>query len=403
MVEVIRHGVILQASHHSFENQAVLNPTCVQIGKTVHMFYRAVHSGNHSSVGYCRLKGPTEVVYRSKKPVLVASAPHEKHGIEDPRVVFVDGTYYMFYSAYDGLSCVVSYATSKDLKNWTKQKIISPTFTYDELGNIFRERTFKLKERYLFFDEYFEATVGKKVLVWEKDSFIFPKKFKGKFALIHRILPDIQIAYFKNFKELNKEYWRKYAHNLKKYIVLEPQHGFESRNIGGGVPPIETEKGWLMIYHAVEDSNQGKIYHAAAALLDKNDPTKVIGRLEKPLFSPTELYEKQGDVNNVVFPTGTALFGDRLYIYYGAADKRIAAVSVSLTELLAELDHATNPKYLSEIILKKIPTHFVDSSKIYSCDKCNLKPYYLALGWLLRDGKISVHQRQDKLFVKLKK
>ena len=92
-----------------------------------------------------------------------------------------------------------------------------------------------------------------------------------------------------------------------------------------------------MIFHYVEDSNKGKIYHASAALLDKRDPRKVIGRLKEHLFSPTEDYEKFGDVNNVVFPTGTAIFGDRLYIYYGAADKRIAAVSVNLHKLLHEL------------------------------------------------------------------
>jgi predicted GH43/DUF377 family glycosyl hydrolase len=92
-----------------------------------------------------------------------------------------------------------------------------------------------------------------------------------------------------------------------------------------------------LIYHGVEDALQGKIYHAGAALLDFDNPTKVIGRLKKPLFSPVEPWEKHGDVNNVVFPTGTVLKDGRLFIYYGAADKRIAAKSLEIEELLKEL------------------------------------------------------------------
>ena len=174
-------------------------------------------------------------------------------------------------------------------------------------------------------------------MLWEKDAFIFPKKFNNKFALVHRILPGIQVIYFDDFKDLTDNYWREYLRNLGSYILLESKYRFESRNIGGGCPPIETKEGWLLIYHAVEDSLQGRIYHAAAVLLDLDDPAKVIGRMKRPLFSPTEMWEKRGDVDNVVFPTGTVLKDNRLYIYYGAADKLIAAKSVDMNELLTEL------------------------------------------------------------------
>jgi predicted GH43/DUF377 family glycosyl hydrolase len=145
------------------------------------------------------------------------------------------------------------------------------------------------------------------------------------------------VIYFNDFKDLTDDYWREYLRDLGSYILLESKYRFESRNVGGGCPPIETEEGWLLIYHGIEDSIQGRIYHAAAVLLDLDDPTKVIGRMKQPLFSPTENWEKQGDVNNVVFPTGTVLKGNKLYIYYGAADKLIAAKSVDMRELLAEL------------------------------------------------------------------
>jgi predicted GH43/DUF377 family glycosyl hydrolase len=83
--------------------------------------------------------------------------------------------------------------------------------------------------------------------------------------------------------------------------------------------------------------DSGRTYRAGAALLDKKDPRKVIGHLHQPLFSPEEKWEKEGVVGNVVFPTGTATFGDRLYIYYGAADKYICAASVNLKELVDTL------------------------------------------------------------------
>ena len=102
-------------------------------------------------------------------------------------------------------------------------------------------------------------------------------------------------------------------------------------------PPIEVPEGWLIIYHAVEELNRARIYHAAAALLDKKNPAKVIGRLSYPLFSPKTAWETRGYVKNVVFPTGTAQFGKYLYIYYGAADSSIAVARVPLRQLIKEL------------------------------------------------------------------
>jgi predicted GH43/DUF377 family glycosyl hydrolase len=87
----------------------------------------------------------------------------------------------------------------------------------------------------------------------------------------------------------------------------------------------------------VEETNKGFVYSACAALLDLNDPSKVLARLPYALFSPEYKWELKGVVNNVVFPTGTALFGNTLFIYYGAADTYIACASVSLSELVAEL------------------------------------------------------------------
>jgi len=119
--------------------------------------------------------------------------------------------------------------------------------------------------------------------------------------------------------------------------VLEPKYRHEVSYLGGGCPPIETEHGWLLIYHGVHDTASGYKYVACAALLQLEDPCKEITRLPYALFSPEHDYETRGEVNNVCFPTGTSLFGDDLYIYYGAADEQIACAMVSLSELTEAL------------------------------------------------------------------
>jgi len=336
MVSIKREGVLLSPTKLKFENKGVFNPACIREGKYVHMFYRAWSKNNISTIGYCKLDGPLKIVERAKKPILFPQLNYEQ-SLEDPRIVLIDGTYYLTYVAYDGKHVRTAYATSKDLKKFEKKGVISPNITYDKAEDLFRSCKARLKDRYFFFESYYKDKVGKDVLLWYKDAILFPKKFNGKFALIHRIPPDIQIVYFKDFKQLTLNFWKRYLKKLCNFVILESGHWYGTRKIGGGAPPIETDKGWLLIYHAVDDMDKGKTYRAGAALLDKKNPQKVIGHLHKPLFAPEKKWEKKGNVNNVVFPTGAVTFNKRLYIYYGAADTRIAVISLDLNELLEEL------------------------------------------------------------------
>lgn len=341
-LEVKKLGVILSPTKNKFENLAVLNPGVYQDGEFVHIFYRAINKRHISSIGYAKLKGPTKVVERWDKPIIQKEFDYEKKGCEDPRIVKIRDTFYMTYVAHDGKNAITAYATSKDLKNFEKKGIITPKITYDRVGRIFRKE--KLKDRYFMFESFYEEYAGKDVFLWEKDVFLFPEKINGRFAIVHRILPDIQIMYFDNFEQLaSKTFWKKYLENLSKYVILENKYWFESRNIGGGAPPIKTKDGWLIIYHAVEELNKARIYHAAAALLDRKNPLQYKGRLHFPLISPEEKWEKKGFVSNVVFPTGTAIFGKDLYIYYGAADQHIAVAKVNLNKLTKEI--ITKAKY----------------------------------------------------------
>jgi len=154
---------------------------------------------------------------------------------------------------------------------------------------------------------------------------------------LHRIKPDIQLAAIHDLQELTKEYWENYLLHFEENIALSPKYDHEVSYIGGGCPPIETAAGWLLIYHGVHDTTNGYVYSACAALMDLEDPRKEIARLPYPLFTPEKKWELTGEVNNICFPSGAVVFGDVLYIYYGAADERVATASVSLSALLTEL------------------------------------------------------------------
>jgi beta-1,2-mannobiose phosphorylase / 1,2-beta-oligomannan phosphorylase len=339
MIKVKKEGVLLSKTDLEFENEGVLNPAAIRIGNEVHLFYRAVQAGNHSTIGYCRLNGPTRIVERTEHPVIVPEADYESRGVEDPRIVQIDDTYYLTYTAYDGLNARGALATSRDLKNFTKHGIIVPQMTYAEF--VYRAETSgKVHKKYYqnqkFYLEKFDPE--KKLMLWDKNVIFFPRRIKGKLVFLHRIRPGIQIVYVHELKDLTPDFWKGYFKDFQDHILIDPSLAHEKSYVGGGCPPIETEKGWLLIYHGAEETDHGIVYSAcAAALLDLENPAKVIARLPYALFAPEFLSERRGEVNNVVFPTGTALFDDTLYIYYGAADSCIATASVSLSALVNEL------------------------------------------------------------------
>lgn len=338
MIEVKKEGIILKKTDLEFENEGVLNPAVIREGDSIHIFYRAVRNGNHSTIGYCRLDGPLNIVERSNKPIMVPELEFESQGVEDARIVKIDNLYYMTYTGYDGINARGALATSKDLKKFTKHGMIVPPITYAEFVFLV-ESAGKVNEYYYHNHKFYyqEADPEKKIMLWDKNVIFFPRKINGKLVFLHRIRPGIQIVSVDSLKELTKEFWNNYFINLQDHIVMDPVHEHELGYIGGGCPPIETEHGWLLIYHGVEETKIGRVYSACAALLDLNNPVKELARLPYALFSPEYKWELKGEVNNVVFPTGTALFGNTLFIYYGAADSQIACASLNFSELVAEL------------------------------------------------------------------
>lgn len=339
MIQVKKEGVVLSKTILPFENEGVLNPAIIKEGNFVHMFYRAVAEGNHSTIGYCKFDGPLTLSERDRKPLLITEFDYECQGMEDPRIVKIEDLYYLTYTGFDGINALGCLAISKDLIHFEKKGVIVPQISFEEFDRLAEEET-AINPKYFRYNEHTNSLEkdNNKYLVWDKNVIFFPRKINGNFYFLHRIRPEVQIVVgVKDLKDLTEVFYQDYLRHFNDYVVLSSKFDHEISYVGGGCPPIETAQGWLLIYHGVKDGAEGFIYAGCAALLGLENPQKEIARLPYPLFKPELDWELNGEVNNVCFPTGTALFEDTLYIYYGAADERIACASVSFSGLLNEL------------------------------------------------------------------
>lgn len=342
MISVKKEGIILEKTAHGFENSGVLNPAILIENGVVHMFYRAVSKGNFSSVGHCTLKNGLIAENRTDIPILYPQYEYEKQGVEDPRIVKIGEIYFLTYTAYDGINALGALAVSRDLINWEKRGLIAPQYTYEEFKHLAESRG-EISEKYFRFNGKYivPKKQGKKILLWDKNVIPFPRRINGKLFFLHRIKPDIQLISISDLSELTHNFWDNIFLHFTDYILISPKYDHEVSYVGGGCPPIETDKGWLLIYHGVHDTIEGYVYCVCVSLLDIENPYHEIARLPYPLFKPEYDYELHGTVNNICFPSGAQIDKDTLYIYYGAADEHIACASVSLTGLLNELLNAT--------------------------------------------------------------
>jgi predicted GH43/DUF377 family glycosyl hydrolase len=152
-----------------------------------------------------------------------------------------------------------------------------------------------------------------------------------------------------NMPGLGTHMWLSYSPDLKYWgeaqVLIAAQRGshWDANKIGLGPPPLLTKEGWLICYHAVRTTASGSIYRVGLAMLDRDDPSKVIARSNEWVFGPREPYEQMGDVPGVVFPCGWILRddGDTVHVYYGGADTVVCVAEASLSQMLQHLrDHA---------------------------------------------------------------
>lgn len=301
---------------------AVFNPAAWFDGHDIHLLFRAIPDGYRriplesppergpdkgfddyiSLIGYAKSTDGTSFDVRLD-PLIKPDASFDRYGAEDPRVSLLDGRYLITYTALaaeafaeeDGIR--VGLASTADFVNVEKHGVVGPS------------------ER-------------------DKDAVIFPDRIGGRIAMLHRIVPNIQIAYFEDFEELCRPpdaYWRTHMSDLERHVILRPEEEWEAKKIGAGPTPIATDEGWLLIYHGVDYDH---VYRGGLALLDRDDPTRVIARTKKPVLEPELEFELIGDVNNVVFPEGAVVIDGVLHLYYGAADRVIGHASAPLDDVL---------------------------------------------------------------------
>ena len=132
--------------------------------------------------------------------------------------------------------------------------------------------------------------------------------------------------------------WLRYSDDLlvwnePSHLLIEGIDGGWEEKIGGSTPPLKTDKGWLVLYHGVENGGCG-YYRVGAMMLDLNDPTKVLGRTKDWILEPEFSYEIDGFYKGCVFPTGNVIVGDTLYVYYGGADKYVGVATANVDELV---------------------------------------------------------------------
>lgn len=240
--------------------------------------------------------------WRFRERVVFAPQFSSEWGFEDPRITYLSdiGHWAITYVCYGPEGAWVKLALTKN---------------------------FYFHQSYTFFGNILPPN--------NKDAALFPRPIKGKWCMLHRPMGntrDIWISWTRDNELESLGYWGRH----RVAIVTDGTPRWDGRHIGINTPPLETEKGWLICYHAAKPTSSGPIYRLGLALLDLNDPTKVLYRTRRPVMSPVQPYEMIGEVDKVIFPCGWLVDDEGiLRLYYGAADKYLCLAQASLEEVLA--------------------------------------------------------------------
>jgi len=313
---------ILEPRGDDWESIEVFNPAAVCIDDQIHLLYRA--TGEYvkyiSRLGHAIFDENLNLVERFDAPCFSPCLEVWEMSVEDARLTPLEGRLYMTY-VITPTPCP-PYAVRRRLGI----PLPPQAHTRISLAEVVCESGQLSFQRLGLISPYAAN---------ERDTVLFPERIGGQYAALHRPsswigpdyptdVPGIWFAYLDDLPG------KMYGHRL----VMKPEQPWESRKMGAGPPPLKTEKGWLLIYHGVD---QNRVYRTGAALLDLREPWKVIARTSEPILEPEEEYERLGDVPNVVFPEGAVVIGNELLVFYGAADKVCCVASAPLDEFVDSL------------------------------------------------------------------
>lgn len=221
----------------------------------------------------------------------------EEYGVEDPRITFIDGAYHITYVSVSRWGITTSLATTKDFRTFERKGVI--------------------------------------LLPDHKDVCIFPEKVGGKYVALTRPMPQSFARIFGIWIAFSDDKLSWGGH----LPLAMPRWGtWDELRTGASAVPFRTKRGWLELYHGVDRETT---YAMGALLMDLDDPRKVIARSPRPILKPTDLYECMGLFNDTVFSCGVVPLddrGERIRMYYGAADSVVAAADFSVQEILDSLE-----------------------------------------------------------------
>lgn len=314
---------------NKWENLVVCNPGVWYEDGKFYMLYRAAGDDEEHIIrmGLATSTDGFHFERVSDQPAFGPSADGEDSGcVEDPRIVKFDDYYYVTY-AFRPCHPGQYWKFAHDevvVKDFGPN---APSFLQKNIANtgLAMTRDFRNWRRL--------GRITKPELD-DRDVIIFPEKINGKYAMIHR--PKEWIG--EKYGPKHPAIWLKYSDDLLNWdvpskLLIEGRPGGWEEKIGGNTPPLKTEKGWLMLYHGVEDGGTG-YYRVGAMVLDLNDPSIILGRTRDFILEPEYTYEKEGFYNGCVFPTGNVIVGNTLYVYYGCADKYVGVATADVNELV---------------------------------------------------------------------
>jgi predicted GH43/DUF377 family glycosyl hydrolase len=319
-----------------WESKAVFNCAILYYENKFHMLYRAIGEYERyiSRIGYASSTDGYSFT-RSNNIALEPTQDYEEYGIEDPRMVEIDNQVYITYvilSSYVTDEAIVeastALATTTDFLKYTRLGVITTKGSDNKDVVLFPEKMSQQQPPPLSSSSVLSLSLPSNNI----DT-------AGKYFFLHRPSGWIGSKYGVDKPSIWLGEGNALTNFEKHTLLLKPEEDWEELKVGAGPPPIKTRIGWLVIYHGV---SREKVYRAGAAILDLHDPSKIIGRTKTPILEPKEPYEKFGDVNNVVFPTGACVVdNDKLFVYYGAADKVCCLATADLNYLL---DHILKSK-----------------------------------------------------------
>jgi predicted GH43/DUF377 family glycosyl hydrolase len=295
---------ILTARDWPYPAHTVFNAGATQLGAETILLVRVEDRRGHSHLSVARSNDGVSHWRIDSQPSFAADPanyPEEAWGVEDARLTWVEdrGAWIIAYTAFSQSGPLVSLAETKDF------------VAFSRLGPVMPPE--------------------------DKDAAVFPRSFENRYAMIHR---PVSTGGF------GAHIWLSFSPDLKHWgdhrVLMHARRGawWDANKIGLSCPPLETPAGWLLLYHGVRNTAGGCIYRLGLALLDLENPLRVLHRSDEWIFAPDTLYERQGDVNGVVFPCGWILDkpSGTIRLYYGGADTCLALATARLDDLLAYLD-----------------------------------------------------------------